>query len=278
MNPYLLDTPAVVNLSGGRSSGFMTWHILQAYGGQLPPDVQCVFQNTGLEREETLAFVNEMSRRWSLPVVWVEYRVGGGFEVVTFETASRDGRPFRQLVHDRNFLPNPRARICTIELKILTCDRYLRSLGWEHWTSAIGFRADEPARVAKLANNAMPHEDKVTPMAKAGVTRQQVMDFWAAQPFDLGLESYESNCSGCFMKKRSELAAIFRKEPALAEPWIEMEETGVTDKVTGLPKPSRFRNDRQSYRVQLEMAQSPTIWDAVDDEPDEMAFSCFCSD
>lgn len=278
-NPYLLDTPAIVNLSGGRSSGYMAYHILQAFGGTLPEGVVIpVFQNTGLEREESLVFVREIAARWSMPVVWVEYRPGGNFEVVTFETASRNGEPFWALIKDRNYLPNPRARFCTVELKILTCDRYLRSIGWDHWTSAIGFRADEPSRVAKLANNSLDHEDKVVPMAAAGVTKQMVMDFWGRQPFDLGLEQHESNCSACFMKKRSEIAAIFRAHPELAAPWVQMEATGVTNLDTGTPKPSRFRNDRPSYRVQLEMAQSPTLWDDGPDEPSELAFSCFCSD
>ena len=34
-NPYLLDLPAVVSFSGGRTSGFMLRHILDAHGGQV---------------------------------------------------------------------------------------------------------------------------------------------------------------------------------------------------------------------------------------------------
>jgi len=38
-NPYLLDAPAVISFSGGRTSGMMLWHILQAHCGALPGEL-----------------------------------------------------------------------------------------------------------------------------------------------------------------------------------------------------------------------------------------------
>lgn len=73
-NPYRLDTPAVVSFSGGRTSGMMLWHVIEAFGGTLPDDVKVVFANTGKERPETLDFVERCSQRWGVPVVWLEYR------------------------------------------------------------------------------------------------------------------------------------------------------------------------------------------------------------
>lgn len=56
-SPYRITGPAVVSFSGGRTSGYMLWHILDAHGGALPDDVKVVFCNTGKERPETLDFV-----------------------------------------------------------------------------------------------------------------------------------------------------------------------------------------------------------------------------
>lgn len=76
-NPYRLDPPAVVSFSGGRTSGYMLWHILESFGGKLPEDVRVVFCNTGKERPETLDFVERCGQRWGVPIVWLEYRYDG---------------------------------------------------------------------------------------------------------------------------------------------------------------------------------------------------------
>ena len=64
MNHYKINGPAVVSFSGGRSSGFMLWNILDAYDGKIPYDIKVVFCNTGLEHSET----NEM-RIFNKPLI-----------------------------------------------------------------------------------------------------------------------------------------------------------------------------------------------------------------
>jgi 3'-phosphoadenosine 5'-phosphosulfate sulfotransferase (PAPS reductase)/FAD synthetase len=61
-----IDGPALISFSGGRTSGYMLWHILDAYDGKLPDDVHVCFANTGKEREETLRFVHECGSRWGV--------------------------------------------------------------------------------------------------------------------------------------------------------------------------------------------------------------------
>jgi hypothetical protein len=65
-NPYLIEGPALISFSGGRTSGYMLWQILDAHGGTLPDDVHVCFANTGKEREETLRFVHECETRWGV--------------------------------------------------------------------------------------------------------------------------------------------------------------------------------------------------------------------
>lgn len=295
-NPYLLDTPAVVSFSGGRTSGYMLWHILQAFGGTLPDDVKVIFNNTGKERPETLDFVERCSQQWGVPVTWLEYRYhtdgskgktrtkveghtrpGGraGYEVVDYATASRNGEPFANLITARNMLPNPVARFCTVELKIRTTQRYLKGLGWESWTNAVGLRADEPHRVARLGNkgNQDGCEEPVAPLAAAGVTIDDINDFWCRQPFKLELQQHEGNCDLCFLKGAGKIRRMLKERPDLADWWIQQEEriprsSGGTD---------QFRRDRASYRIQLQLAQRPGLFDGVD-EPDELSSYCSCTD
>ena len=250
-DPFALpDGNVQVAVSGGRSSAYMLHEILRA-NGPLPDRVQVTFQNTGREMPQTLDFVAEMARRWDVKIRWLEYRpstttahpfsrprvaeayadvfgnarfdhmnawwaeraTDNRFERVGHNSASLNGEPFEALVMHRMYLPNVRARFCTIELKVRTAKRYLRSLGWDHWTNVIGFRADEPARV-----NKPPPRDRWTvwtPMVHAGVTRQAVEDFWKSQPFDLQLPNiggacWLGNCDDCFLKSEANLSAFAR--------------------------------------------------------------------
>jgi 3'-phosphoadenosine 5'-phosphosulfate sulfotransferase (PAPS reductase)/FAD synthetase len=298
-NPYLLDTPAVVSFSGGRTSGFMLWNILQAFGGTLPDDVKVVFCNTGKERPETLDFVERCSQQWGgVPIVWLEYRYEGQamespagakrktpgkhtFAVVDYATASRNGEPFEQLIRARNMLPNVMARFCTVELKIRTSNRYVKTLGPEWhagYTNAIGLRADEPHRVAKLATtNRHNREEPVAPIAKAGHAIEDVMAFWKAQPFDLELQQHEGNCDLCFLKGAGKIRRILAERPDLADWWIRQEAEAVRRGEMRIPSTAFFRKDRPRYRVQLEMAQRAGLFDQID-EPDELGVACHCTD
>jgi len=246
---------------------------LDAFEGKLPDDIKVVFCNTGKERPETLDFVERCSIEWDVPIVWLEYRYldGPTFETVNYATASRDGRPLEMAIIDSRsgqsgYLPNPLTRYCTIETKIKTAIRYAKSLGWEQWTNAVGFRADEPQRVAKLKGSIRERcEDAVAPLAKAGATRDDVNAWWDRQPFKLELLPHEGNCDLCFLKGKGLILEILQRKPELADWWIRMEKRG-----------GRFRNDRPGYKSLQVIAQRPTLFD--DMEPDELSIACHCSD
>lgn len=263
-SPFLFDGPGCISFSGGRTSGYMLWLALEAHGGRLPDDVHVCFANTGKEMPETLDFVQECSDRWAVPIVWIENRPRDDerkkqFEIVTYETASRNGEPFRGLLEERSFLPNPVARFCTAELKIRPMQRYLKSVGLTDWTSFIGLRADEPVRVARLSNQDYgSHEQKEAPLAVAGVSVGDVGRFWAEQPFDLRLPNMDGrtmhgNCDLCFLKGGNQVLSLIREKPERATWWIEMEATArQSSKRAG--GGAVFRKDRPSYQAMFDMA------------------------
>jgi 3'-phosphoadenosine 5'-phosphosulfate sulfotransferase (PAPS reductase)/FAD synthetase len=116
---------SVINFSGGRTSAYMTKRLID----EGLTDYIVLFQNTGKEMPGTLDFINQCDKRWNLNIIWLEYRYGNNFEIVNYDTASRDGRPFSELIeHKKNFLPNQLMRYCTNELKIQTARRYLQSI------------------------------------------------------------------------------------------------------------------------------------------------------
>ena len=129
LDPFKITEPTCISFSGGRTSAYMLWRVLQSNGG-LPEEAIVCFANTGKEDEATLKFVQDCSDRWNVEIHWVEFQdADPAFKRVTFETASRDGEPFEALIRKRNYLPNPVTRFCTVELKIRSIHKYLKSLG-----------------------------------------------------------------------------------------------------------------------------------------------------
>lgn len=250
-DPFLITGPALISFSGGRTSAYMLWRILQAHGGMLPADVHVCFANTGKEREETLRFVHECATRWGVRVRWLEWRAGAGattedrFEEVGFNSASRDGEPLRAIFRRKKYLPNAVTRFCTAEAKIATMTQFMLAQGYERWTNVVGLRADEPHRLLKQVFRNMQGKERwrsVCPLAVAGVIKRHVMRFWLGanqwgtdrryplpQGFDLGLDDHDGNCDACMLKGFGVLAHIERKTPGTLDWWIaEEDELGAT--------------------------------------------------
>lgn len=251
-DPLKIDQPTCISFSGGRTSTYMLWRVLQANSG-LPDETLVCFANTGKEVGATLCFVHECAWRWQVPIHWLEYRSEPpGFAMVDFDHASRQGEPFEALIRKRQYLPNPVARACTTGLKIRPMHKFVRGLGWSEWDQFIGIRADEHRRVAKI--RARGHsaesasETMCMPLADTGVTVQDVAAFWQAQPFDLELltvngRTLEGNCDLCFLKPRGQRLALIKARPEAAIWWIRMEALNLASKPSG----ALFRIDGPSY-------------------------------
>ena len=232
--------PHIISISGGRSSGFMLYKILEAHEGVLPENVKVIFCNTGKELEATLDFVDCMQREWRVPVTWLEYRYYRNnkgtandprhcFEVVNHDSASRQGQPFEMLIESRRRLPNIMSRICTMELKVRTIERYLRRkhglksatyASPADYVKALGIRQDEPRRWKRIAardcNVSMP-------LVFANVQKRDVERFWERQSFDLAIPSQRGNCDLCFLKGKKELMDTLEERPDLADWWVKQE-------------------------------------------------------
>lgn len=279
----IVDQTAI-SFSGGRTSAYMLWRVLQSNGGKLPAGVEVCFANTGKEAEETLRFVRDVQDNWRVPIRWIEYRDDdAGYALVDFETASRKGEPFAALIKKRQYLPNPVTRFCTVELKIRAMHKHLKSLGWKDgdgWDQMVGIRADEPRRVSKIRARPSPETSKETmvmPLADAGVTKADVGNFWRAQSFDLGLRNDngttpEGNCDLCFLKGANRVFTLIKKSPGRAIWWAQQESLSLS--LSSKPSGARFRSDRPSYQEMHDYAINQDDMFDADDE----AIACFCGD
>jgi 3'-phosphoadenosine 5'-phosphosulfate sulfotransferase (PAPS reductase)/FAD synthetase len=275
LSPYRIEGPALISFSGGRTSAYMLHEILRAHDGALPADVHVVFANTGKEREETLRFVHECSEHWGVNVTWVERTFDvPGFEIVSHNSASRNGEPFARVIQRRGFLPNAVARFCTIELKVRAMRNFMKGHGYRTWTNAVGLRYDEGHRIFKgIARNESGKDPWTTiwPLSTARVTKRDVLAFWKKQPFDLGLHGVEGNCDLCFLKGKDKLLSLMRRNPDAALWWIEQEASVVR---TATPAGARFVTE-YSYRGLADLVRDQgTFFDVLDDASDEFDTEC----
>jgi 3'-phosphoadenosine 5'-phosphosulfate sulfotransferase (PAPS reductase)/FAD synthetase len=238
--PFLIEGPAVISFSGGRTSGYMLRRILDE---GLQPDVHVLFADTGKERTETYDFVRACATAWAVPIHWVE----------------RPGQ-FTQLIVDKKMLPNPVMRFCTSELKMKPIERFMKAAGYQRWTNVVGIRADEPRRVVRLREREDKFSDVALPLADAGVTLADVTAFWQAQAFDLQLQPGEGNCDLCFLKGFGLRQQIARDHPELAVWWIEQERD----------RAATFRNDAPRYLDLLTQRDLFAHGDSL--------MECFCHD
>ncbi|WP_312669003.1 phosphoadenosine phosphosulfate reductase family protein [Stutzerimonas nitrititolerans] len=291
-SPYRISGRTALSFSGGRTSAYMLRQVLD-HNDDLS-DLVVLFANTGKEHEATLEFVRDVGEQWGVPIVWLEFRDSDtGFEQVSFETASRNGEPFEALINKRRYLPNPVTRFCTVELKIRTMHRYLKTLGWadgdDGWDQMVGIRADENRRVAKIrkrgTSTETPKESMRLPLADAGVTVSTVGRFWLDQPFDLRLPSVNGktllgNCDLCFLKGAGQVFSIIATDRPRAAWWARME-AEIQAIQPRSSNAARFRFDRANYQQMLDYSeQQGSLFEqllASSPELDEPA-ACFCGD
>ena len=249
-DPFRIEGPAVVSFSGGRTSGYMLWRILQAHGGLLPDDVHVIFADTGQEHARTYDFVRHCADRWDVKIEWVSMDKGD------------HATPFDALIAKKNYLPNPVARFCTTEMKIRPIEAFMKSR-YDGWDNVVGIRADEPSRVVKIRAKDTERVVSRMPLADAAVTEAEVFGFWKQQNFDLNLPRGFSNCVGCSMKSAAQLIAIEQMQPGSLE-WYSTKETEIG---------GTFRSDRPSYVKLIKFAGNQG--NMFGDEP---LMECFCHD
>jgi 3'-phosphoadenosine 5'-phosphosulfate sulfotransferase (PAPS reductase)/FAD synthetase len=259
-DPFKIDEPTCISFSGGRTSAYLLWRVLQSNNG-LPDEALVCFANTGKEDEATLQFVHDCETNWGVKIHWLEYHHSedAKFKTVSFETASRHGEPFAELIKRKNYLPNPVARFCSEELKGKTIERFTGP----DVEVMVGIRADEPRRIAKLRARGL-----LIPLYDAGVTQVDVQSFWKSQPFDLQLAFRNGvtplgNCDLCFLKGPEQILGLVKDRPDRAVWWAEQEQ-----KIK-----ATFRSDRASYGQMHRF-----VSDQSDMFNSDGKIDCFCGD
>lgn len=278
----------VISFSGGRTSAYMTWWLLNEWEDRNNWEMIVVFANTGLEAEGTLFFVDECASEWGINIIWIEskHKDSNGVsyskkgwavkhKVVTYETASRNGEPFEEMISNVG-IPSSNAPFCSQQLKKIAIQDYVKSIGWKDYHIAIGVRIDEPNRVNenRVKNKILYPFADIMP-----TTKRQVSEWWGWQSFDLAIHPDEGNCVNCWKKDFPRLVRNMIRIPDSFDWWKRMEdEYGyLNPRNTDLLPPFNFYRGNQStldIRKLADMSQAELRQLTMFDKLDGCAESC----
>lgn len=264
----------MVSFSGGRTSAYMCWWLI-TYMSHLY-NFHFVFANTGLEHEKTLEFVNKVDKYLGLNLTWIEAAInpiksiGTHYTIVDYITACRDVRLFDEMCAVYG-LPNSTWMHCTRELKIQPIKKFADDYFGviiegkkknRNYRQAIGIRHDEMSRIQSL------DPIKTYPLIfMSPTTKEDVLDFWSKQPFDLEIEEHYGNCVGCFKKSDKKYKMIADENPHYFDPFIFLENKHAylrtpKEKKDGVEKRIIYRHYRTAYEVKHNLNLPDTLSEA----------------
>lgn len=203
----------ILGISGGRDSAALAVYMRQ-YHPALP--IEYFFTDTGKELPEVYEFLDKLE----------------GFL----------GKPIKRLNPDRdfdfwlseygNFLPSPRTRWCTRQLKLRPLEHWLRADLDAGITvhSYVAIRSDEPSREGYQSThtNMKVH----LPLRDAGIDRAGVIEILSQA--DVGEPAYygwrsRSGCTFCFFQQKIEWVRLAEHHPQRFAEAVDYEKTALKD-------------------------------------------------
>lgn len=240
------DERHILGLSGGRDSAALAVY-MRLYHPHLA--LEYFFTDTGKELPEVYSFLDKLE----------------GFL----------GRPILRLNPDRdfdfwldeynNFLPSPRTRWCTRQLKLRPLEHWLRA-DLERGVvvnSYVAIRADEPSREGYQSTH--PNMRVHLPLRDSGIDRTGVIDL--LRQSDVGEPAYyswrsRSGCTFCFFQQKIEWVRLAEHHPDRFAEAVQYEKTALNDgspftwsqgeSLTELVEPKRVAQIKSDYEKRLE--------------------------
>lgn len=227
----MVKNKLLISFSGGRTSAYMMYKILTSDKFKEKYDFKIVFANTGKEHEGTLEFVRDCAVNFNCEIIWIEAKHldingnpftkkgwGVSYKIVDFETASRNGEPFEEMLSVLG-IPCSSAPFCSDQLKRKPIEQYLKSIGWKGYYKAIGIRVDEIDRM----NDKFKEKKIIYPLIKDFPTKKiEILKWWKENSFDLNIPLNLGNCDICWKKSFKVLVQNTKDFPERFEWWQKM--------------------------------------------------------
>ena len=202
----------ILGISGGRDSAALAVYMRETHPEL---DIEYFFTDTGKELEEVYRFLDRLE----------------GFLGKTITRLNPD-RDFEFWLREYNhFLPSPRTRWCTRQLKLRPLEQWLRPDldAGVVVNSYVAIRADEPHREGYQAT----HENMRVhlPLREAGIDRAGVIETLVSA--GVGEPEYyswrsRSGCTFCFFQQKIEWVRLSREHPDAFEEAKQFEKTALS--------------------------------------------------
>ncbi len=207
----------VVSFSGGRTSAYLCNLMIEKHG---EGNVDFVFMDTGFEHPATYDFIRNVNEAFGLNVTCLRANfnqplgVGVQFNIVDVNSISCDLVPFKNMMKKYG-VPYIGGMFCTDRMKLQPFKKYCeQTYGKGNYETWLGIRIDEPKRLGK--------KDGIRYLAEiSDFEKQDILDWWEKQSFDLEIEEWLGNCVFCPKKSNLKIAAAQRDEPEIYLNWLE---------------------------------------------------------
>ncbi|RVK08927.1 hypothetical protein CN165_31170 [Sinorhizobium medicae] len=201
----------ILGVSGGRDSAALAVYMRQHHP-ELP--IEYFFTDTGKELPEVYSFLDRLE----------------GFLGKPIERLNPDRDFDFWLAEYGNFLPSPRTRWCTRQLKLRPLEQWIRG-DLEAGTrihSYVAIRADEPNRDGYQATH--PNMQVHLPLRAAGIDRAGVVEM--LEQASVGEPEYydwrsRSGCTFCFYQQKIEWVRLAEHHPDRFQEAVEYEKTAL---------------------------------------------------
>lgn len=236
----------ILGLSGGRDSAALAIYMRLNH-----PDLalEYFFTDTGKELPEVYSFLDKLEGFLGLPILRLNPDRDFDFWLDEYN----------------NFLPSPRTRWCTRQLKLRPLEQWLRADldAGVIVHSYVAIRADEPTREGYQSTH--PNMRVHLPLRDGGLDRAGVIDL--LRQSDVGEPAYyswrsRSGCTFCFFQQKIEWVRLAEHHPERFQEAIQYEKTAIDDgspftwsqgeSLTELIAPKRIAQIKSDYEKRLE--------------------------
>jgi len=239
----------VVSFSGGRTSAYLVYLMEQKRINE-GFDVSYVFMDTGAEHPKTYEFIANIVNEWGIPLIFLRLKVNpelgkaNTYNQISLNEIGKDLQPWKDMLKKYGTPYNPGGAFCTDRMKLVPYTKYcIEHFGKNNYVSWLGIRADEPKRLKEKKGY-----DFLASISD--FDKDDILDWWKEQPFDLGIDEHLGNCIFCIKKGINKVALAAKDEPDLAEDFMSILESDEVREVDCRKSPTL-----EMYRGRMSLRQ-----------------------